>query len=447
MRMIDIHAFYEHKVREFDSLVLLATYLRSEGLSVSIADLNYSRRSLILKSKPSIAILPFLYSLNTVQSYGINYESLYGYTPTYINLHWEQLGSENSSNFLDPTDDFAKNAFHVSWSKDFSSRLEGAGAKREHIWLTGNPRADLLTDKFTETYISKRSLLKELKIPEVKRIALFIMSFNAAYWSKEKIQNLANEHEFPKAEQFSRISKKALKETIEIVRNLSKPLHEKEMYIILRPHPATPIDSIKEMVKDCRNIRVSRKFPLNQVIFNSDLVMSWISTGTIDSYVFGKPTLILRPSSVPKEFDIPFLRGFQFAKTYRDVLDNLDTLAFNAQILDEFAERIYGFLDGYNCLRIVSKIGDLLKTDSFKMPEVISKKHFANESLKFVIKDIPRSILKKCLPSLLPGRLRSISDDSYSKKEEDLYVEKYSILVENMVQSWKLYSASEKSEG
>ena len=410
---------YEHTVRELDSIVITKMILDKlyGKTKVKIADIAFTQRINSLKIFPSILLVPYLYDyfdwLGFVQFFVESYEE----TPKIVNMHWEQVGSKNSQDFLAPKDRYARDIYHVSWSNEFTNFLVKTGSVNpNYIWQIGNPRADLLNRKFWKSYISEQQFKKSLDIPLAAPVYLFIMSFSGAFVSESNIRNVEKKGGFINYRNFVRLSQESFELSMKEVRKFARILSDKNGYVLLRPHPYTPLSEVKKWVKDIKNIRVSRNFPLNEVIFNSTGVISWLSTGTIDSYIFKKPTVILRPKEIPEEYDIDFLNGFNFVSNAQEINDFMrkeNNYLKNENLLKKTVGRIYGKLDGTNCLSLAQRLHELDK-DLDKNPSNYRIKNWGvyyNTLLKTITKDIPKNFLARYFPNLLPGDLKRRFDD------------------------------------
>lgn len=410
---------YEHTVRELDSIVITKMILdKLYGKNnVKIADIAFTKRINSLKIFPSTLIVPFFYDYSEWLAFVQFFVDCYEETPEIVNMHWEQLGSKNSQDFFAPKNRYARDIYHVSWSKEFTNFLVKTGSVNpNYIWQIGNPKADFLNNKFWKSYISEQQFKKNLNIPLASPVYLFIMSFAQVFNSESAIRALEKKGGFINYRNFVRLSQESFDLSIKEIREFANIISDKNGYILLRPHPATPLSEVKKLVKDIKNIRVSRNFPLNEVIFNSTGVISWLSTGTIDSYIFNKPTVILRPKEIPEEYDLDFLKGFNFVSNAQEINDFMrkeNNYLKNEDLLKEAVGRIYGKLDGTNCLSLAQRLYELDK-DLDKNPSNYRIKNWGvyyNTFLKTISKDVPKNFLARYLPALLPSKTKKITDD------------------------------------
>jgi len=426
MKKIDVLGFYEHKARELDTLVLLKMYLKKREYEMIIADITFTSRKATLKFIPRIILFPFFHS----KFDAIIYPFLEEKTNRCINLHWEQIGSANSQKFFLPKDNFAKNMYHVSWSRDFTSFLINEGKVDPSLILeTGNPKADFVSCNFRKYYTPEKILKQTLGIPEDWSFYVFIMSFASGFVSDRYISTIEKKGGFQNFREFAALTKISFQKCINEIKRLAIDVQKEGVFIVLRPHPMTPIKEILKRVKDIKNIIVSREFPLHEVIYHSKGVISWLSTGTIDAYIFNKPTVILRPVKIPEKYEIKLLKGFQFAKNHIEMGTILKAKPnFDNKTLNLFIKRIYGNIDGKNTLRLLRELIKILNSEPSHV-EIKKDKILFKEIINYLTKSIPKSFLAKTFPAILPPEIQGRLDDYYNRASEKKLIEKYKELV------------------
>lgn len=444
---------YEHTVRELDSIVITKMILdKLYGKNnVKIADVIFTQRINSLKIFPSILLVPYLYDYFDWLGFMRFFVECYKETPKIVNMHWEQLGSKNSQGYLAPKDKYARDIYHVSWSNEFTRFLVKTGSVNpNYIWQIGNPKADLLNRKFLKSYISEQQFKKSLDIPLAAPVYLFIMSFSSAFVPESQIRGVEKKG-FLNYRNFVRLSQESFELSIKELRKFARPLSYKNGYVLLRPHPYTPLSEVKKRVKDIKNIRVSRNFPLNEVIFHSTGVISWLSTGTIDSYIFKKPTVILRPKEIPEEYDLDFLKGFNFVSNAQEINDFMrqeNNYLKNEELLKKTVGRIYGKLDGTNCLSLAQRLYELNK-DFDKIPSNYQIKNwdvYRNTLIEAIKKDIRINFLARYFPNLLPPGLKRRFDDKAYKGMIRKLEKKYDNVVDSILNDMTIMNKIQQVE-
>jgi len=437
MKKIDVLGMYEHTVRELDSLIILKNYLSLMGKKMEICDVVFTRRWKSLSLYPKVLLIPFLYSAIDTKYTSLPFKKIYGNFPIIVNMHWEQLGSINSQYFLAPKDKITRDVFHVSWSRDFTEFLVDEGkVNRELIWETGNPKADLLTHTFIDTYSTKKEMAEIFGIPFSAKIIVFIMSFSAAFIDEKYIKSIEIKGGYKNIRKMVQISKESLYKSLEVLKEFAAMISKKNIYLIIRPHPMEPINEIKKYVLNSKNIRVSREFPLHEVLYNSDGVISWLSTGTLDAFLFKKPVAILRPIKIPQEFDIPLLQGFPIATTASQlwkILSEDSSSRINNNLLEGYLGKIYGKLDGKNTLRLSKRINSLFDhSENNNLYVRLSLYEWTKVLGQFITKDITKLVLAKLFPNILPIRIKGRLDDIFTQRKANYLSRKYASIVKEM---------------
>lgn len=444
---------YEHTVRELDSIVITKMFLDKlyGKTKVKVADIFFTKRINSLKIFPSILLVPLLRDYSDWSEFVQFFVECYQENPKVVNMHWEQLASKNSQGLMTPKDRYARDIYHVSWSSEFTKFLVKTGSVNpNYIWQIGNPRADLLNRKFWKSYISEQQFKKSLDIPLGAPVYLFIMSFSEAFVSEFWIRHMEKKG-FLNYGNFVRLSQESFELSIKELRKFARPLSYKNGYILLRPHPNTPLSEVKKRVKDIKNIRVSRNFPLNEVIFHSTGVISWLSTGTIDSYIFKKPTVILRPKEIPEEYDLDFLKGFNFVSNAQEINDFMrkeNNYLKNEELLKKTVGRIYGKLDGTNCLSLAQRLYELNK-DLDKNPSNYQIKNwdvYRNTLIEAIKKDIRINFLARYFPNLLPEDLKRRFDDKAYKGMIRKLEKKYDNVVDSIINDMAIMHKTQQVE-
>jgi surface carbohydrate biosynthesis protein len=424
---MNILALYEHKARELDSLIVLKSFLKDN--KCIIGDTAFTKRKSLLSTIPEILILPFLHSILDWKYFVTPVEKIIKGTPLVVNLHWEQLGTANSQSFLAPKDTLTRDVYHVSWSEDFTEFLVNEGSVDPRlVWQIGNPRADLLSLEFRNCYISDEQLKRILFIPKESPFYLFIMSFSGAFLQENYIRNVEKKGGYDNFRNVVKITSESLELCIEEIKKLAQMLRHEGSYLLLRPHPMTPIKEILKRVSEMENIRVSREQPLHEIIYHSHGVISWLSTGTIDAYLFNKPTVILRPKKIPKEYDFKMFEGFKEASNASEMYHSLlQKPEFVKSILERYVRTIYGSLDGRNTFRLAKKILSLQeKVMTESKVRIRKNSDWWLQFSEYILRDIPKNLLAKYVPSLLPKEFQGRLDDKYSKSLEICTENKYS---------------------
>lgn len=322
---IDVAIYYEHVVREYDTASFIQGYLEDRGFSVRKFSVYYDYWRSIADYSPRLIIPNSCTNDKTVAKYT-------GYSdkrPYYkiLNLHHEQVAPEEDfRKFFYPRGE-SRLTGHVSWSKGFTRFLEDAGVPDELIYRTGNPRWDPYRPEMEEFNVSREDLSKKFGIDPKKKWVLFAGNFVYGTRAVQKLRPIV-EASLKEIED----DRCAYLELLDWISFAMERLDE-DVVFIYRPHPDEIITGLIEDIRSrYGNFRIIADMPLKDWILQSDQVMVWRSTSSIDSLIAGKPTFIFRPANLVE--DLPFF----------PIIDTLPSIRSKEQFLLE--------IDGLKEIRI-----------------------------------------------------------------------------------------------
>ena len=106
IKEIDVLILIEHKSRELESASLIKFFLEKKGFTVIIDSIKFHKESVVLKYKPKIAIVPWVYSNKELDLFR-NFNR-FGPDTIIVNMHHEQISNDGSDAFIVPKDDAKK---------------------------------------------------------------------------------------------------------------------------------------------------------------------------------------------------------------------------------------------------------------------------------------------------------------------------------------------------
>lgn len=311
--MPDILMYYEHEVREIESVILLKVELERRGYSVDVVRIgadDYDSVDFIkskLKERPKVLVVPFMYGDN-------NYNSLAWFkgklipVEKIVNLQWEQVISKawDENGFHYPSG-IAQYANHVCWGEESNRQLISKGIDPVKAPVCGAVQLDFLRERFRSFYKSKHELAAEFNIDVNKKWILYISSFTLSNESDEKIKN-ASRMVGDSTNLFGRMAQSMYDskiKTLEFIESLINK--DKECIFIYRPHPGENNDEIRKFAEKYPNrFIVISEYSVKQWIVACDFINTWISTSIIEAYFANKMCNIIRPTKVPDDIE-PFI--------------------------------------------------------------------------------------------------------------------------------------------
>ncbi len=294
--MIDFLIFYEHKVREYDSVKLLKMALERKGYSVAVektAELSYLKY-LRKKNKPKVIVTYSLYNdaslITQVLSVAWNVKKV-------VNLQWEQIISDDPKVAAQKIpSETAVNAVHMCWGDKIRDRLRECGIKK--AVTIGAIHLDFLREGFKSFYLNREELEEQFHLPK-GRMILYISTFRLDLKPKE-LQVLIEK----KGEDYIKFyddMSRSRKITLEWLDVLAEK--NPDTYIVYRPHPAENQDEELRKRIDRGRFFVIQDKSIKQWILTADQIYTWMSTSIVEVYFAKKNCQILRPLSVNKKYD------------------------------------------------------------------------------------------------------------------------------------------------
>ncbi|CAH7484652.1 hypothetical protein VCHA57P527_90038 [Vibrio chagasii] len=386
MTNIDFIIFYEHVPREWNSVQRLKRELNKLGLKGVVYPKHFYKYKTLVKFRPSIVIVPYLYSKKNDQH--IMFEEIYGATPV-LNLHSEQLHDETTKAFQMPHDDYASSAYHISWGNKFADALIDYGVKPKLIFKTGSIRND-------DTFFKGKSRKEKGRI-------LIPTAFSKTFVSSVYIDKLTSLDTIDKEKYLTKLryTKEVRDAFFENIYKLSKKLPLKKF--VFRPHPYVELNDYVDCFCKVNNISalpgnvyVERNGSIQDDVANSEKIITWYSSTALDAFLMDRNVIVYEPVSTPDYMKIDFLNYFKSASTIQEledyVLESRDDTS--SKETHEFISSVYGPVDGKSCQRVACVTYDILSNLS-KREEKLHFFSYFKYYAKYLYIDIPKNIVRK----------------------------------------------------
>lgn len=312
---LDFLILYEHVVREYESIMLLKLELEKRGFSVDIRQLlDRKKLKYFTWKKPKVLIASAMYDDKTMNSFVYNNV---GKLDKVINLHWEQVLSEEQENspFFN-CGESAAYALHTCWGTKARDRIVKYGVPIENTVVTGAIQLDFLRDQFGGYYKTRNELCDEFSLDPDKNLALYISSFSTAYMSDKEVEQL-NQLAGVSFDRFKITSQKTMNETLRWVDIYLSSKEGEDVEFVYRRHPSewnSPI--LLEMSAKYSNFHLISDHSVKQWIKASDTVFSWMSTSIAEIYFADKSCFVLRPYPLEWEYDPVIYKGCAVVDSY-----------------------------------------------------------------------------------------------------------------------------------
>ena len=314
---VDFLFIYESKVREIESVCLIASELERRGYSVGIENTwpSYLYGQFV---RPGCDVV-FVPSVYSDRSLYILLEKI-GSSAKVINLQWEQIYSRRDlTNPKSPwkmTGD-VKRITHISWGDvNYKKLTETDNINSELVKKVGHVGMDFLRPELRTFYLTRDELCREYGIDNNTKLCLFISSFSFINLPENMIE--------PELRELFQVSGKSQKTILEwFVRLLE---YRNDITIIYRPHPAEADNTELKRISD-QNVRfkIIKDYSVKQWILVSDIIYNWYSTSLGEVYFAGKSCYFLRPFPIPAEYECLIMEGLSSLTTYDEFIRSIDT--------------------------------------------------------------------------------------------------------------------------
>lgn len=370
---VDILIRYEHKVREFESIMLLKIEMERRGYSVAfVANYDYKNNN---RYDPKLIVSPAIYS----DSQLVTDISKYGLKKKIANLLWEQVtvrSHEESPTSPQNVYGTGQKAIAFCWGKNTQRRLMTVGMPEENAKVVGLINTDFLRGPFAKLLSTKEQLAKKYDINVKARWNLFVSSF--AYCELDKIQENLIRKEFGDKffEDYTNISVESRKILLVWFEELLKRYPED--ILIYRPHPDEMGKSKElERLKSCYpNFYVISDLSLKHWFNAVDKIYNWHSTGIIDGIILNKPCRMLRPCVISKEYDYKLFDSASQIKELNELLEDYDSMDTTIGLDRKKVEDYYFMPRRYVYQEICDVLEDMLNTDKYDIHYSKAEKRF-----------------------------------------------------------------------
>lgn len=372
MKNVDIVIRYEHKVRELESIMLLKLEMERRGYTVAFtANYDYKNKT---KYNPRLILSPAIYNDAQLRTD----ISRYGLKKKIANLLWEQLmGIAEEESPTGPHNVFGtgQKAIAFCWGKNTQRRLVSAGMPICNAKVVGQINTDILREPFRENLATKELLAEKFGLDVKSRWNLFVSSF--AYCELDVIQKeiIRKENGDKYLEEFTNISIESRRKLLVWFEEALKK-YPADVFIY-RPHPDEMAKSkeLKDLILKYPNFYVISDMSLKHWCNAADKIYNWYSTGIIDSIVLNKPSRILRPCFIPKEYDYRLFYTASHIKTIHDFLEDYNSLDTTTCLDRKMVDDYYYLPKRYVYLEICDILEEMLNTDKYDI-------HYSKEEIK-----------------------------------------------------------------
>ncbi|MCF8296755.1 MAG: hypothetical protein K9J13_04345 [Saprospiraceae bacterium] len=288
----------ETKVREFESKVLLSSFLLNEGFDIVIGargaiqrELNYGKGGLLIyKSISSVLFDKFeKYRKNGTKIIIVDEEGT-----VFFSNEEETVKSRVPSESFKYLDDFYVSGERI---KELITNYY-EHTKELSIYVTGNPRFDLLKPKYRELY---EDIIKERAILYGKYI-LINTTFGSGNpfdgWDTQK-ERICNNADFTNEVRNVLLDKMEwdkmnIQSYIDAVKQLSKEFPDYS--IIIRPHPSENLNGYSKELSSYKKVFIVREGNVYPWIFGASVIIHYDCTTGVEAKIASRPVISFTPN-------------------------------------------------------------------------------------------------------------------------------------------------------
>jgi surface carbohydrate biosynthesis protein len=402
---IDYILYYEHITRELESIKKVKAYLDLMGYKGIILPIHYNRYINVIKYRPKIVIVPYLYSKN--DSTFLRYKNLYGDVKC-LNLHSEQISNKNTVDFMMPKDDYSRNVFHIAWGKKFAKALVENDVESAKIFITGSIRNDSIFDYEKRRHIKSDNIL----IPT---------SFSLTMVSDQYIDNLEQSMEKKKLKRNIEFMEKSRDDFFNLIYQAAKKFEDKKFF--LRPHPHVDINLYINIFKMTNNIHkipdniyIEREGSIQEFFSKGNKIIAWHSTSILEGAMMNKDVAILAPLEFPPHMRMDFMEFINILNSKETLFNFINSNNIKQNNLDKYIYNNFYNVDGLSSLRVSHVISNIISSTVFQNCK--SKKFFSYLLFKSITIDFPKNVLLKL------GLLDKLFDNYQGIIEDNIEIRK-----------------------
>lgn len=356
--ILDFLIFYEHKTRELENAVLLASALRIRGYSVEITHVFSAK---MLYKKVKVLIVPAAY----------NSKDIFNYTHFFrckiykiINLQYEQVLSEKQEQIgAQNPKELAVKIQHIVWGERTKHRLMCAGIHESNLHVVGHIATDLDFPRFSSIFLERREIAQKYGLPMEKNWHIFLSSFTLCNMSEAlKIELTRKTGDLTEKIWITDYSQEKILQWFEnIIRKNA------DIYIIYRAHPAECISNkVLDLEKKYVNFRCISDLSVRQWIHVVDSISTWFSTSIIDTYYANKNCAVLRPIDIPEEMDAIVFKDGKYIKSESEFEKYIYNVNSSFPLKEKYIKEFYGeWKDGKCYERLCDVCEKVLNSNDF----------------------------------------------------------------------------------
>lgn len=355
---LDFLILYEHTVREYESILLLAEELRRRGYTADIRQLlDRKKLKYFTWKKPKVLVASNMYDNEGINSHVYNNV---GRLDKVVNLHWEQMLSDTQEE--EPWFNFngnAKKCVQTCWGSLTRQRLLAHGVPPQNAPVTGAIMMDFMRPEFAGYYDDKQTLCKRMGLNPQKKLWLYISSFGYASMNDDEVKELS-EMAGTDFTEFAQVNRQSMATTLQWFDEYLAAHPEVEL--VYRRHPSEwDSPALRQLEEKHPNFHVIFEGSVQQWITAADEILIWMSTSIAEVYFAGKSCHILRPVPIPHQFDPVIYKNGRYVTTYAQFTQAVETPGGDFPVAPQMIEGYFDKGETPAYLRMADLLEDVYK--------------------------------------------------------------------------------------
>lgn len=298
-------------------------------------------------------------------------------------------------------------------------------SKKKNIFITGNPRLDLINKTNKKVYRKQVSSIKK----KYKKFILVCSTFSYINYFDKKIRFIdllkkrkffSNLKDISKWKNYEKVKKKTLDELLKFIKLLSN--EQKKIKIVIRCHPSENNKIYKELSMKYRNVFFDDKFSVHPWLICCEKLINHYCTTTFEALKLNKEVFSLKPYKTSEMENNDFFKITTVAKNHLDLFTKLRSKNVNIAQQKLLSSYALNFKNDINSCDIISrKINETFENHKKKF-EYKNKINFKKYFLKIKISKIKNFLRFDSSKFYSSHKIKEIS-----KKEIQQFVSNFKI--------------------
>lgn len=313
--------------------------------------------------------------------------------------------------------------------------------------LVGYPTLDWTKKPLSNLFLSKSAFRKIFGIKSQQKVLFLASSFSMADFDLENWDEKKSVWNLSKSEikKMINASKKMRVKTVECFKEMLK--ENQTYHVIVKKHPLEMKGFYEKEFESFENVSVVNEMDIHDLLKNSDVLIHWNSTTSIQAWGFNLPTVLLDfkegneligfQKGILDEFQSGNYRAVDYKSLVESIKSSLSekkTPRSQIRARKQYVSEWFGQIDGKNGERVAEEISNLLgqtKNNTIAFDLGLHRLvYYLPRLLSYKVKWLAYSILRPFL-----GSENKLLND-ISQKYDKFYLQRHRRRFETQLQDW-----------